>query len=87
MWFRFPVSNFQLYYIFMIVLINLCTRILAVNKVGNTVTSKYSSSSGINIRIAQLDDIKRINQCNLDNLPENYSHYFYINHLTKWLIV
>ena len=38
----------------------------------------------INIRLANTDDIPLINQCNLDNLPENYSHYYYLNHLSKW---
>lgn len=36
------------------------------------------------IRRANKCDIPGINQINLENLPENYSHYFYINHLEKW---
>jgi ribosomal protein S18 acetylase RimI-like enzyme len=36
------------------------------------------------IRRANKEDIPGINQINLDNLPENYSHYFYLNHLEKW---
>jgi ribosomal protein S18 acetylase RimI-like enzyme len=36
------------------------------------------------IRRAKKEDIYSINQCNRDNLPENYSHFFYNNHLEKW---
>ena len=36
------------------------------------------------IRPASPDDIYKINQCNLDNLKENYSHQFYTNHLQRF---
>ena len=39
---------------------------------------------GIHIRPAKREDIPNINRCNMDNLPENYSNNFYINHLTRW---
>jgi hypothetical protein len=45
------------------------------------------ASKGINIRLAKREDIPRINECNIQNLPENYSHYFYLNHLSKWCII
>ena len=43
-----------------------------------------SPSSMFTIRQAKKEDIPSMNKCNLDNLPENYSHYFYINHLERW---
>eukprot|EP01036_Dinobryon_divergens_P027385 gene27385-36153_t len=39
---------------------------------------------GINIRLAKTDDIPNISKCNIENLPENYSNSFYIDHLSKW---
>lgn len=37
-----------------------------------------------NIRLATRDDIPLIRNCNLENLPENYSDNFYQNQLTNW---
>mmetsp|Transcript_1713 Transcript_1713/g.2740 ORF Transcript_1713/g.2740 Transcript_1713/m.2740 type:complete len:230 (+) Transcript_1713:28-717(+) len=39
---------------------------------------------GINIRLANKEDIRSISKCNIENLPENYSDWFYTDHLSKW---
>lgn len=48
--------------------------------------AKIAERSGIKYRIrpATPDDIPKIHQCNLINLPEHYNSVFYLHHLTRW---
>ncbi len=53
----------------------------------NTRNAPHATSTNpftYSIRPASPDDIYKINQCNLDNLKENYSHQFYTNHLQRF---
>jgi len=36
------------------------------------------------LRVAGLEDVPRIRQCNLDNLPENYPDSFFAKHIYSW---
>lgn len=47
-------------------------------------SSKTKPTVPFLIRRAKKEDIFSIDQCNRNNLPENYSHFFYNNHLEKW---
>lgn len=45
---------------------------------------ELAADVGLRLRYAKKEDIALINQCNIDNLPENYSNYFYLSQLTQW---
>ena len=46
--------------------------------------SRQSSSSSYSVKIAQVEDIPFIRNCNLANLPENYDNNFYHHQLKTW---
>jgi len=38
----------------------------------------------VDIRIATVQDMQNMQQCNLLNLPENYSYMYYLYHSLSW---
>lgn len=46
--------------------------------------SSNSNSVKFHIRPASVDDIFKINQCNLENLKENYSYQFYHSQISRF---
>lgn len=52
--------------------------------IGYSGAPSEASALGYTIRRARKDDISRINQCNRENLPENYNYNFYLSHLDRW---
>jgi len=48
------------------------------------ILTRSSSSPSYNIRFARREDIPGIRNCNLENLPENYTDEFYTRHLASW---
>lgn len=58
---------------------------MAVEKVQPVMMNTNAISNNVfNVRLACREDIKAIRQCNLDNLPENYSEDFFRRHLATW---
>ena len=47
-------------------------------------SSQGHSSASFHIRFARREDIPFIRNCNLENLPENYTDEFYQRHLASW---
>jgi len=57
--------------------------------ISNRISSCSSSGSkvmtnGYTIRFVELKDIDQVDECNRNNLPENYNDIFYQNQITKW---
>ena len=44
----------------------------------------FRSFSSYKIRVATINDVPFIRNCNIKNLPENYKDEFYIDQLRKW---
>eukprot|EP01041_Mallomonas_annulata_P011676 gene11676-24456_t len=49
-----------------------------------TVSCLALENSPLSIRLAKIEDIPSIRNCNLQNLPENYEDSFYLSHLRNW---
>jgi peptide alpha-N-acetyltransferase len=64
--------------------LNLISSLLAFTRLPYLFGLCTKKDSNFKIRFAKREDIESINKCNIENLPENYSNSFYVNHLNKW---
>lgn len=46
--------------------------------------AEFNKGSSFTIRNARMDDIEQIIRINRDSLPENYPHYFFVEHLKEY---
>jgi peptide alpha-N-acetyltransferase len=68
----------------MVALLRSLSSYAAAEWVGVASTMRQSDPAIYNIRLARRGDIAAIRDCNLRNLPENYSDEFFKRHLNTW---